>query len=140
MKKLFHIIPALMFMALLGGCGNVANNLSTAKAQVGVFHQQFNTQQFVAIEVSADSGLFKSTSRSQFVKMLSVIHKKLGRVMSSENTNWNIQAFNGDSTVNLQQSVKFEKGNAVETFAFRIKGQKAYLLAYNINSLDLLMK
>ncbi len=138
-KVVFYLVIALTTL-LLGGCGNMMKATQVAKSQVVTFHQQFNAQNLNAIVAAADADMFQTTSKTDVIKLLAVVHKKLGKVTASQNERWNISSFNAVTTVELLQNTTFEQGKGTETFTFRIKGGKAYLAGYYINSQDLIMK
>ncbi len=138
MKRILCV--ALLLAALLSGCGNLTKAKSAADVQVAVFHQQLNNNESKAIVSAADSQLFDTWSRAETTDFLTVVHKKLGNVMNSQNTRWHIRMFNGETIVVLLQDTEFKKGYGRETFAFRVEGDKARLAGYSINSRDLTMK
>lgn len=139
MNKVVYIVIA-MTAFLLSGCGNMMKGTQLANAQIVIFHQQFNAQDFKTIISSADAVMFQTTFKTDITKLLTAIHKKLGKVTASNNEGWNVNTFNFVTTVELRQNTTFERGKGEESFAFRIKDGKAYLAGYYIDSPDLIMK
>jgi len=120
-------------LGLLGleGCG-MSSAKPKAEAAIGVFHQQLD-----AIWTSADEALRNSTSRDSFDKFMAAVHRKLGRVVKTENTTWSIGNYNLRTQVTLVQNTQFERGSGVETFLYFVRGEKVVLAGYNINSTEL---
>jgi len=137
MKKM--LIVAAACVAVMG-CGNMTKGKSAAESEVQVFHERFNEEEFAAIVDAAHPNMLKGSSGSETADFLSVVRSKLGKVTGSKTANWNVRTFNAITTVVLVKNTTFEQGKGTETFTFRIKGGKASLLDYNINSRDLIMK
>jgi hypothetical protein len=72
--------------------------------------------------------------------LFAAIDSKLGKVQSSSITTWNVKTFNFVTTVVLVSDTQFELGAGTETFTFRVNGDKATLLGYNINSMDMMTR
>ena len=134
------ICAALALAALLCGCGNMTEGITSAKAQVAAFHQHMNAQDFGAIMSAADPDMFRVSPRTDVQSFLTVVHSKLGDVTDSQITTWNVRTFNGATTVVLVQNTKFQRGSGTETFTFRVRDKQAYLLGYDNNSRDLVMR
>jgi len=136
----YVVCIAAILAVLIGGCGNITKGKEAAEGQVVVFHQQFNNQDFNSITASAEPDMLSITPKPKVVDLFAAVYRKLGKVTSSQMTNWNLRTFNGETRVVLLENSKFEKGNATEQFVFRMRDGKAHLLSYNINSPDLIMK
>ena len=134
MKRILCIAAALA--AFLCGCGNISHNTGAAQTEVTTFHNRLNAKDFPAIISAADPTMFSATSKSDTTDFLKVVNKKLGKVTGSRTTRWNVQTFNGQTTVVLVQDTKFEKGSGTETFTVRMNNGKAQLLGYNVSLLS----
>lgn len=137
MKRVICLLS--IFVALLCGCGNMINSVNAANPRIELFHNQFNEQKWHLIFSSADPSFFKSTPQEDCIRFLTVVHRKLGNVIRSQNSDWNVNTNTSGTTITMTQDTQFEKGKAIETFVFTIRDQKAYLLDYNINSRELIM-
>lgn len=122
------------------GCGNIKQGMGAAEAQVVIFHQNYNNQNIEAILAASDPQFFDSTPKADMMKLYGAVYKKLGKVTDSQMQNFNMRTFNLDTLVSINQDTKYERGKGVESFTFRIKGNKAYLLGYYVNSPDLILK
>ena len=83
--------------------------MKATKAEVTVFHRQFNDKKWDVIISSADPNMFKATPKAGLIYLFTFVHKKLGNVISSQNTNWNVQ-YGTETAVILTQDTQFEHG------------------------------
>jgi hypothetical protein len=68
------------------------------------------------------------------------VHKKLGKIQSTSETNFSMNSVNLVTKVTLVYDTKFDGGNATETFIYRSSGNKQLLDGYNVNSLAMMEK
>lgn len=122
------------------GCSDTIKGKSVAEPEVGGFHQKLNGKRFDEIYADASEDFRKAAPKEKVLSMLSAIDRKLGPAKSWTTKSWNTRTFNFTTTVVLVEDTTFEKGQGTETFTFRVSGDKATLLGYNINSLDMLTK
>ncbi len=137
MKKAILLISACLMLA---GCGNMTKGKSLAEAQVAIFHEHYNNQEFTDMVDSAHPDMLKASSAEDLTDLYTAIRKKMGKTTGTKTVNWNIRTFNAATTVVLVQDTTFEEGKGQETFTFKIQKENAFLLGYNINSRDLIMK
>ena len=67
------------------------------------------------------------------------MHRKLGKVESSEQNNWRMNTTPQGTFVMIARNTKFEKGAAQETFTYKREGEELLLAGYNINSAALII-
>ncbi|AXB77184.1 DUF4019 domain-containing protein [Novosphingobium sp. P6W] len=139
MNRLARFILPLTAAAMLAGC-NVQASIREAEVEIGRFHQSLDAGNTQAVWVGADPDLRKATSRDQFGKLLDAVHRKLGKVKSSQQIGWNANATTGGSFVTVSTETTFERGTGTEQFVFR-KGEadKLTLVGYDIQSQDMMM-
>jgi hypothetical protein len=137
MRKPTYVLIACLVLA---GCGDTIKGKSVAEPQVAVFHEQLNARQFEEIYSAADDGFRRAAPKEKVLQLFAAIERKLGKVRSSATVNWNVKTFNFATTVVLVAETKFEKGTGTETFTFHVSGDKAALIGYNINSLDMMIQ
>jgi hypothetical protein len=135
MQKLAY---SLVVCLMLSGCGDTIKGKSVAEPQIAVFHERLDAQKFDEIYTTAADEFRSAAPKERVLKLFSAIEKKLGKVKSSSTTNWNVKTFNLVTTVVLVEETKFEKGTGTETFTFHVSGDKAELVGYHINSLDMM--
>ena len=123
-------------MLLLPGCGAIASK-ERALAAVDTFHQQLNAGDLDAIWNGADEAFRAAAPRDTFEKFVGAVHRKLGRAVKTSGDVWSVNSHNFQTRVVLKQRTQFEHGNGVETFTFVVHGEEVRLLAYNIESMDL---
>jgi len=138
MCKLFRVVVAASVF-LLSSCSS-SENLTASEDQVATFHLEFNLAEYRKLYLSTDQQLKESTPEKQFVELLEVIHRKLGDVKQTERQSFNVNFNTSGTFVTLEYATKFVEGSAQEQFVFLIKDKTPYLLNYNINSKDLILK
>jgi PBP1b-binding outer membrane lipoprotein LpoB len=139
MKHQPLLLAGVAVMALfLGGC-SMAQDKSVAEGAVNDFHQRLDKGDFEGIYSAAHPDFKAASTKKDFVALLAAVHRKLGNFQSDEETNWNINSSNFTTTVVLVYKTKFDNGDGVETFTYRIQGDQALLYSYNINSPTLII-
>ena len=68
------------------------------------------------------------------------LNDKLGVVLKSETVRSHYSAMTSGTTGVVVKETTFADGKGTETFTFRMEGDKALLLGYHIDSMDLLTK
>ena len=138
MTRNIFLLLAVCFS--LCGCGDTIKGKSIAESEVAVFHEKLNAKRFDEIYSTASDDFRKAAPKEKVLELFGAIERKLGRAKSSSTTNWNVRTFNLVTTVVLVEDTAFEQGKGTETFTFRVSGEKAVLVGYTINSLDMLTK
>ena len=126
----------LALMLTLQGCG-VSTAKPKAEAAITQFHNLLDADNLDAIWSNADDSLRQASSREKFDKFMQAVHRKLGRVLKTTNTQWFVGNFNLKTTVVLQQKTDFEHGSGTEKFTYVVAGDAVKLVGYNILSDDL---
>ncbi len=137
LKKLFLSIVACL---ALGGCGDTIAGKVVAESAVGRFHDSLNSKRYDEVYSAASDDFRKAAAKGKALELFAAIDRKLGRSKRFTTTNWNVRTFNFVTTVVLVEDTTFERGKGTETFTFRVSGDKAVLVGYNINSLDMMTK
>ena len=134
------VFLTVIMSLLLLGCTDTIKGKSVAEPKVAVFHDRFNAGQYEEIYSEAADEFQKAAPKEKVLALFSAIDRKLGKVMSSSIKTWNVKTFNLVTTVVLVADTQFEQGTGTETFTFRVSGDKATLLGYNINSMDMMTR
>jgi hypothetical protein len=138
--KLTTILPILLTSAsLLAGC-NPFKDSAAAERAVTEFHEQLDKSDFKGIYSASHPDFKTAETEKDFVELLEAVHRKLGTVQDSQKGGWRINSFNLKTDVLLDYNTKFTGGDAQESFDYRIKGGKAILRSYHINSRALIVK
>ncbi|WP_255406131.1 DUF4019 domain-containing protein [Novosphingobium sp. CF614] len=125
--------------AMLAGCG-VQESFKEASVEVDRFHAALDAGQWQRLWAQADPELRKATGAEQFGQLLEAVHRKLGKVKSSEQTGWNANATTGGTFLTLTMQTRFEKGSGAEQFVYRKgEGNKLTLVGYNIESREMML-
>jgi hypothetical protein len=113
---------------------------ATAEQGVALFHQQLNQEQYDQIYSQAGDDFRKASSHDEVVALFSAIHRKLGNVQSSDQTNFYLTAATWGTFVTLNYKTKFADSTAAENFVFQVRGNNAVLVGYHINSTALITR
>src|SRR2546423_356283 len=124
-------------LLVLASCSPAADTKS-AEQGVTAFHRTMDAEEYGPIYDSSDAEMKKATSRDRFMKLLNVFHAKLGPFKSGKTVGWNDNATTSGHYVTLNREAAFARGPATEQFIFRVDGNRALLVGYQVNS-DLLI-
>lgn len=136
----FVILVALLVTGSSCSLTAVTKGKGTAEAAVAQFHNQYNAGQLREIYDQADEAFKKSGSDAQFISILEAMRRKLGTVKHAEQAGWHVNATTDGTFVTLGYNVDFSEGKGTEQFVFRIRGDKASLYNFNVNSPLLITK
>lgn len=129
----------VVVVSLCAAC-SVSKSFNVAGGAVRMFHDQFNARQYHEIYERSDGAFKKVAGENQISEFLGAIERKLGKVTGSKQvgfySNWTTEG----TFVNLTYESTFEQGKAYEQFSWRVSGDEAKLVGYNINSPDLITK
>jgi hypothetical protein len=131
--------PFLLALSLCVGC-SFGKSFNVAGAAVRRYHDQYNAGLYREIYQQSDEAFKKGAGEQAMTELLSAVDRKLGKVTGSKqvgfHANWNPEG----TFVNLTYESTFEQGKAFEQFVWRVSGDEAKLVSYNINSPDLITK
>lgn len=133
-----QVLAGLLAMFLLAGCSAGAD-MSAAESGIAKFHNQLNAGEFDAIYREASKEFKDATPDADFIAFLKAIHGKLGKFQSGKTVGWKVNYTTAGNIVALTHQATYERGEATESFIFRMKGKKAALHGYNINSTALIV-
>jgi hypothetical protein len=127
-----RVLILLPIAVTAGGC-STPDHLSRAEAEVPKFHQAWNDGRAEQIWYQATTPFQNKYPKEEFLALLSSIKMKLGRVKSSNRTAWQALYQGTAVLVSLTQTI-FERGEATETFGYRVEGAAAFLTVYFVHS------
>jgi uncharacterized protein DUF4019 len=136
MRRFAAIVLAIT-LCLLSGC-NPVKNKAMAQSAVVNFHSQLDAEDFHGIYAASAPGLKTSVSEEQWNKFLGAIHRKLGKVKSSDLESWRTFSGMGGTTMQVTFKTQFEKSEGTEDFNWLFVDGKPQLLGYNIRSMGLI--
>jgi hypothetical protein len=129
-----------MLLALACSSCNPVKSTAAAENAVVDFHKKLDAADFKGIYDAAPEDFKKAVTEKDFVAFVEAVHRKLGNVQSSARETWNISSYNFQTYVDMSYKTKFVEGEGTESFRYRIDGDKALLIHYNINSTALITK
>ena len=132
-----RVIAICLIALLAAGCG-MSSAKPKAESAMAAFHTQLNAGDLDAIWNAADDAFRSSVKRDQYDKIFGAVHRKLGNVVKTATVNWSVNSRNLRTSVVLVQDTQFEHGSGSETFTYVVSGDEVRLVAYNIQSSDLI--
>jgi hypothetical protein len=114
-------------------CG-AQKDLAAADVAVSQFHRQLDTEDYSAMYSKADQRFRDATKQSDFVALMTAVHRKLGRVGSTTRKGFFVNYNTSGSQVRVNYGTSFQQGEAEEQFVWSKSGDSLTLLGYNINS------
>ncbi len=141
MRAIRFALP-LATCALVAGCsfGDFTAGRGEGEKGVTSFHALLNDGRFDEIYDGASDEFRGATARKRFAELLGAVQRKLGKVTGTENKGWRVNSRNLQTYVELAQATRFDRGEAQESFVFVVRGGKATLIGYNIQSQDLIVR
>ena len=115
----------------LAGCG-VAKNTKVAEAEVDRFHQRWNEGEFQTVYDEAHMQFRAAQPAEAMITTMQAVKKNYGNLKSSTRRSWGFNSNEGVTDVRLSYDSAFDHGAAVEAFLFRMTGEKALLVSYDI--------
>ncbi len=124
----------LIGAALLASGCSPKDKLELGQKVVEQFHRQYNAGQYAAIYGAVDKEFRSTAQLPEFVKYEEGIRAKYGLLQFSEMTNFNVLYAFGKTEVRLDYAAQFERGKAQETFEVSVRGSKAELSGYRLDT------
>ena len=135
-----RIVPIVLLATFLVGCSGLTEGKASSEKAIAHFHELYNHGNLDQIWKDATPAFRDSSPRAKYDELFGAFQRKLGNVVSTSNTGWNVQSFNLSTTVSMTQDTMFEHGQGTESFTFTMDGANALLVGYNIQSTDLITK
>ena len=115
----------------LAGCG-LKQDTKAAEAEVERFHQRWNADEFKAVYDEAHPDFRNSQSADATIGTLQGVKRNYGAFKSATRRSWGFNSDNGVTNVKLKYDSAYVNGSAVEAFVYRMSGDKALLVSYDI--------
>ncbi len=131
--RLVRPLAAALLLAL-AGC-STANAGSAGDAAVRRHHELYDAERFGVMYTTADAELKETLADSQFVSIARGIYGRLGPTGATRKlgTTVSLTVFGG-AQVALRYETRFQNGPGVEEFVFRVRGSRATLLGWKVDS------
>src|SRR4051794_30609621 len=122
MKKI--VVAALGLC--LAGC-SVGADVPAAEKAVDRFHALLDKGQTQQIYRESADEMKGATSEAKLTALLEAVHRKLGTVKKAVRKGWNDQVNTGGHFITLSYATSYTRGDAVETFNYKIADARATL-------------
>jgi uncharacterized protein DUF4019 len=135
-RRIFLTIALLLAVAAGSACAGFA---AKGEAETGVasFHGMLDAERYSEIYGGTDELFKNATPEAQFTEILQAVHRKLGVVVSTAQTNFTSRDLAGTSAgsyISMTYKTEFAEGPATESFNWRVVDGKVHLVGYNIQS------
>jgi len=137
-KAMMRRLGVAVLLCVLAGCSAGAD-VAVAEKAVARFHMMLDAGQNAQIYEESVSEMKNAASEDKLGALLAAVHRKLGTVKKAEQRGWNDQVNTGGHFVTLNYATSYAQGDAAETFVYKISGENAQLVGYNINSSALII-
>ncbi|WEK00426.1 MAG: DUF4019 domain-containing protein [Candidatus Sphingomonas phytovorans] len=117
----------------LAGC-SAGEDIPVAEKAVGRFHAMLDNGQNAQIYQASAAEMKAAATEPKLTALLEAVHRKLGTVKKAERKGWNDQVNTGGHFITLNYATSYMRGEAIETFVYKIADGQARLAGYNINS------
>ena len=134
-RKVCSLFIALVVTTtLISGCG-VSNARAIGVSEGTRIHQLLNDEKCAEIYFSSSTEFRQVTTEQQWIAFCAGARRTLGKwKRSTVKDTQVILVDSGGYIVNVDYEIEFEKGPAVESVSFFIRGGRAELRSYSINS------
>jgi uncharacterized cupin superfamily protein len=137
MRRVLYAVTLCLTLVCIG-CGMSETKESALRA-TGDFRVKYEQGKYDAIWATTSPEFRKAMTQAEFTKFLQKIHEKLGSTVDVNLGPFNVNYGTAGTIVTLGYQTKFQKGDAAETFIWRIDEGQAQLVGYNVNSKALIL-
>lgn len=134
-----RILLTVAAAALVGGCSMKADMAAGDKA-IAAFHQALNAGQSRQILAGASPEFRAVTPEPQALRLFDTVHARLGAFKDGKSVGFNDNVSSGGHMLVDRYEAHYQNGTALETFTFRVSGDRAVMIGYNVNSNALLLQ
>lgn len=139
MRKQFFVWFMVLLSAGVFGCGT-GKDINAAGDAVALFHARLDTEDYATIYSQADPRFRAASKQEDFLKFMNAVHNKLGTVENASKQGYFVNFSTSGTQIRLNYATKFSSGEAHEEFVWMKNGDNLVLLAYHINSNELITK
>ena len=129
--RALHFAGLSLALCFLPGC-KVAKGTGVSEAKVTEFHARWNAEEWKTIYDDSHVNLRTSESEAKLVGVLSGLKKTYGTVQSTSKESTGFSSDNGITDIKLSYRTVYEHGEGVEKFVFRMSGEDAKLMSYEL--------
>ena len=107
---------------------------TAAEGEVERFHRLWNADEFKAVYDDAHEKLRKSQTAEEYVAKLEQVKGNYGAFKSTKKRRSGVSSDKNENIIKLSYDSTYERGSAVEVFAYRMTTYRALLYSYDIMS------
>lgn len=131
-----RVIAGAAFALIFGllGCGESKEQPNPAKAEVERFHRLWNAGEFKAVYDDAHINFRNSQTDDEAVANLERMKRSYGQFKSATKKSSTLSSEYSVTDISLYYDSVYDRGSAVEVFVYRMIGDRALLISYDIMS------
>lgn len=126
-------IFACLLSVILGACNPVAN-LDSGEAKIEQWQAAYDGGNPARLYALAGDEFKEVSNEEEFADFLEVLYARLGRTVTTERINFNVNATPAGTVTVIVMQTEFEQGMGTETFTFRGGGEEFELVGWQVNS------
>lgn len=126
-------VSALAVTALVAACSPIQDT-KAADAQIAVFHQKLNAGDCAGIYAAGSPKMKAAVSQADMTHICSIVHTRLGNFQSGQDIGWFDNVNTSGHFLTINYAAKYDRGEATESFVFKINGGQALLTRYGASS------
>lgn len=113
---------------------SMSEDTRIVEQEIPKFHAALDASKFESLYDDGAQDLKAAATKQDFVRLIDAVHRKLGNVVKSEKTSWNVNYDTSGTFVTLVYATDFARGPATAQFVYRLENNHPLLAGYHINS------
>ena len=131
--NIFKIWLAGLASILVAACNPMAN-MEASESRIAQFQQSYSEGNHDRLYRMTGSKFREVTSREEFQDLLDLLDARLGPVVESERSGFNINTNNGLTVTVISMQSQFEQGSGSERYTFHGHGDEIELVGWSVDS------
>lgn len=132
----FKAVIVGMLALVLAAC-NPVENLEQSDAAIAQFETQYSAGNLDRMWGMTGEELREVTTREEFDDLYQFINMRLGKIVSSERSGFNLNTNNGVTRTVITMRTEFENGSGIQTYTFHGNGEEMTIVGWFVDSPEL---
>ncbi|MCK0128103.1 hypothetical protein [Erythrobacter sp. F6033] len=128
-----RILLAFFGAIALAAC-NPIENLEQSESKIAQYEKAYSAGNTDALWRMSGEKLREITPRGDFDNLVTVFNSRLGKIESSERSNFSVNTNNGVTQTVIVMDTQFEQGEGTQTYTFFGHGEDMELVGWNVDS------
>ena len=118
---------------ILAACNPMAN-LDGAETKIERFQNAYSSGNADRLYDMTGEAFREVSTRDEFAEMVKLFDARLGPIVDSERSGFNLNTNNGITRTVVTMETQFAQGSGMETYTFHGHGEDIELVGWNVNS------